>query len=195
LRRAAPRCTGQLIDALLEPGQDAVVRRRIPRVLRATPTQRVADGLLQGLRDERFDIRYRCTQALVKLREQNTALALPRQEVIAAALREIESGRRGGRSLDHVFSILSLLLEREPLVIALRVLRTDDQALRGTALEYLDNVLPGPIREAIWPWLGLDRPTVSGRAREEMRDELLKSSSRWGRMASRRRDAVASRAH
>ncbi len=178
LRGAAPRSTGQLLDALLDPTLDAVVRRRIPRVLRATPTQRAADGLLQGLRDERFDIRYRCAQALVKLREQNAALRLPRQEIIGAALREIETGRRGGRSLDHVFSILSLLLEREPLVIALRVLRADDPALRGTALEYLDNVLPDPVREKLWPQLGSpERPAPSGLSIEEIRDNLLRSTA------------------
>jgi hypothetical protein len=178
LRTAAPRCTGQLLDALLDPALDVVVRRRIPRVLKATPTQRAADGLLLGLRDARFDIRYRCTEALVKLREQNTALGLPRQEIIAAALREIETGRPGGRSLDHVFSILSLLLEREPLVIALRVLRMDDQALRGTALEYLDNVLPDPVREKLWPQLGSpERPAPSGRSTEEIRDSLLRATA------------------
>jgi len=178
LRIAAPRSTGQLLDALLDPTLDPVVRRRIPRVLRATPTQRAADGLLQGLRDERFDIRYRCAQALVKLRGQNPALRLPRQEIIAAALREIETGRRGGRSLDHVFSILSLLLEREPLVIALRVLRGDDPALRGTALEYLDNVLPDPVREKLWPQLGApERPAPSGLSIEEIRDNLLRSTA------------------
>jgi len=178
LRGAAPRSTGQLLDALLDPALDAVVRRRIPRVLRATPTQRAADGLLQGLRDERFDIRYRCAQALVKLRAQNPALRLPRQEIIGAALREIETGRQGGRSLDHVFSILSLLLEREPLVIALRVLRADDPALRGTALEYLDNVLPDPVREKLWPQLGSpERPAPSGLSIEEIRDNLLRSTA------------------
>lgn len=178
LRIAAPRSTGQLLDALLDPTLDAVVRRRIPRVLRATPTQRAADGLFQGLHDERFDIRYRCAQALMKLRAQNPALRLPRQEIIAAALREIETGRRGGRSLDHVFSILSLLLEREPLVIALRVLRADDPALRGTALEYLDNVLPDPVREKLWPQLGSpERPAPSGLSIEEIRDNLLRSTA------------------
>ncbi len=80
LRKAAPRCSGQLIDALLEPGQDVVIRRRIPRVLRATPTQRAADGLLLGLRDERLDLRYRCAQALVRMKEANPALAISKEE-------------------------------------------------------------------------------------------------------------------
>src|SRR5205823_11217615 len=40
LRRVAPRCTGQLIDSLLDPALDLAVRRRIPRVLVACPNDR-----------------------------------------------------------------------------------------------------------------------------------------------------------
>ena len=177
LRKAAPRCTGQLLDALLDPGQDPVVRRRIPRVLRATPTQRAADGLLCGLRDERLDLRYRCAQALVRMKKENPRLAISREEAVTAALREIALGVQSGRSLDHVFAILSLVLEMEPLEIALRALRRGDTPLRGTALEYLENVLPDAVRKGLWPHLGSPgRPAPSGRSHEEIRDDLLRST-------------------
>ena len=188
LRRVATRCTGQLVDALVDPRQDPVVRRRIPRVLRVTPTQRAADGLLVGLRDERLDLRYRCAQALVRIKEQNPALKISREEAVTAALREIGSGGQSGRSLDHVFSILSLVLERESLDIALRALRTGDAALRGTALEYLENVLPDPVRKGLWPLLGSpDRPAPSGRSAEEIRDDLLRSTAATSRRSTRQR--------
>jgi hypothetical protein len=187
LRKAAPRCTGQLIDVLLDPGQDVVVRRRIPRVLRVTPTQRAADGLLLGLRDERLDLRYRCAQALVRMKEANPALVISRQDMVAAALREIALGVHAGRSLDHVFSILSLVLERE-LEIALRALRSRDVALRGTALEYLENVLPDPVRKGLWPHLGSPGPLPrSGRSHEEIRDDLLRSTVATRRSGLKRR--------
>ena len=32
-------------------------------------------------------------------------------------------------------------------------MHTDDRALRGTALEYLDSVLPADVRAALWPRL------------------------------------------
>jgi AAA family ATP:ADP antiporter len=194
LRRVAPRCTGQLVDVMLDHAHDPVVRRRIPRVLAAVPDQRAADGLMIALRDERFDLRYRAAQALVRLRQRNASLLLDPAAVFSAARHELERAGPSSRMVDHVFTILSLALEREPLEISLRAVRGSDQGLRGTALEYLDNVLPGAIREGIWPWLGLDRPTATGRARDEMRDELLRSSSRWGRSGSRRRDAIAGRA-
>lgn len=178
LRRGAPRYTGQLLDALLDPGRDPVVRRRIPRVLRASPTQRAADGLLLGLRDERPDLRYRCAQALVRMKEENPGITISSEEAMAAALREIAIGGQSGRSLDHVFSILSLALEKEPLQIALRALRVGDAALRGTALEYLDNVLPDAVRKELWPRLGSPaRLAPSGRSTEEVRDDLLRTTA------------------
>ncbi|XXX74766.1 hypothetical protein WMF30_44655 [Sorangium sp. So ce134] len=184
LRAVAPRATGQLLDALLDPAVSLAVRRRIPRVLQACPTQRAADGLMLGLADERFEVRYQCGVALARLLQQRAPIRLRRDDVIEAATREIEIDRRvwdaqppnaspaveaplaerllverTSRSLEHVFRVLSLCLEREPLEIAYRALHADDAHLRGTALEYLENVLPARIRESLWPYLGA-RPTA-----------------------------------
>jgi hypothetical protein len=179
LRRAAPACTGQLLDALLDERVDPVIRRRIPRVLASVPTQRAADGLLAGLESERLDLRYRCAQALVRL-SQRAAVSIPAGRVFAVARREIEGmGAGGGSRLEHVFAILSLALEREPIEIALRALRGRDPTLRGTALEYLDHVLPPGIREALWPRLGPTAALPARRTVDDVRDELLRSSSRW----------------
>ena len=187
LRRATPHATGQLLDALLDPRQPPIVRRRLPRVLKVVPTQPVVDGLLAGLGDERADVRFRCAQALVRLREQDATLVMPRPLIVAAALRLI-----GGPApdLDHAFLILALTLEREPLEMALRALRMGDEALRGTALEYLDNVLPEPVRQKLWPTLGGPvAPPRSGRSVEEVRDDLLRSTrSTSVRRSARRRD-------
>ena len=61
--------------------------------------------------------------------------------------------RRADRSLEHVFTLLSLALPSQPLQIAFRGLHTRDSHLRGTALEYLESVLPHAIREELWPYL------------------------------------------
>ena len=65
--------------------------------------------------------------------------------------------KRANRSLEHVFTILSLALPEEPLRVAFRGLHTDDKTLRGTALEYLESILPKPIRQSLWPFLEDDR--------------------------------------
>ena len=79
-------------------------------------------------------------------------------------------------SLEHVFRLLGLFLEREPLGIALQGLYTDDPHLRGTALEYLESVLPPRIRHRLWPFLE-DRPSRKQQLRQapELRSELLQS--------------------
>jgi hypothetical protein len=83
---------------------------------------------------------------------------------------------RASRSLAHVFTLLALVLPAEPLLIAFRGLQTDDQHLRGTALEYLEGVLPPPIRTSLWPYLEDPRTAPSRtRPREQILDELLRS--------------------
>ncbi|CAN97145.1 putative membrane protein [Sorangium cellulosum So ce56] len=211
LRAVAPRATGQLTDALLDPSVSVALRRRIPRVLQACPTQRAADGLILGLADERFEVRFQCGVALARLLQQRAPIHLRRDDVIEAAMREIAIGRRvwdaqppsvaapveaplaerllverTSRSLEHVFRVLSLCLEREPLEIAYRALHADDAHLRGTALEYLENVLPAPIRESLWPYLGARAPAPpepgaaeprAPRLPEHALDELRRSAA------------------
>ena len=84
---------------------------------------------------------------------------------------------RSSRSLGHVFTLLSLILPAEPLTIAFRGLQTNDAKLKGTALEYLEGVLPSSIRELLWPFLEAPRQTArSERPRQEVLDELLRSN-------------------
>ena len=179
LERMGPRITGQLVDAMLQPETPAAVRRRIPRLLRKLDEPRAVQGLLQGLRDEVFDVRYRCGHGLAELRESNPDLDLPREEIMRAVeldvapeerdwqhhrLRdevaaedqsEIEAllESRNDRSLQHVFTLLSLALDGDAIVLSLRALSSHNENLRGTSLEYLHNVLPEPVRDSLWPRL------------------------------------------
>jgi ATP/ADP translocase len=178
LRRSAGRSTGQLVDALLDPQLDGITRRRVARVLKGVPTQRAADGLLQGLDDPRFDLRYRCAQALLRLRGQNPALAIPADRVLASVARAAAQASDSPRHLEHCFTLLGIVLERGPLEIAYRAVRGTDAGLRGTALEYLDSVLPGTLREKLWPHLGAAaRLAPSGRSTAQIRDDLLRSTT------------------
>jgi HEAT repeat protein len=176
LRRAGGRCTGQLVDVLLDREEDPIVRRRVPRVLKAVPSQRAVDGLLTALRDERFDVRYRSAQALVRLHQRDASLTIPSAEVFAVAQRELAAGRSSPRGLEHVFGLLSLSLPGEPLAVALRAWHSGDPMLRGTALEYLENVLPAAVWASLWPWLGA-RASATGRTLDEIRDDLLRSTA------------------
>ncbi len=74
--------------------------------------------------------------------------------------------------------LLSLALEREPVQISYWAVRSQDAALRGTALEYLENVLPEAVRTALWPHLGVRaRPARSARPAQQVVEELMRSSN------------------
>jgi len=177
LRRVAPAVTGQLLDALLDPGEDPAVRRRLPRVLKVCFTRRAVHGLFLGLEDARLDVRAQCALALASITGRRPELSVPRSDVFAAVRREL-SIAGNGLDLDHVFTLLSLTLEREPLQIALQAMRGSDRGLRGTALEYLENVLPEGLRVALWPYLGERAPRARpSRSREDVMSELLSSSA------------------
>jgi ATP:ADP antiporter, AAA family len=204
LRKVAEERVGLLIDALIDPNQDFTVRRRLARVFSVCVSQRAADGLILGLDDLRFEVRFQCGHSLASVVEKNPRVAIDKERIFAVVMREVAVGRpvwqsrrlldeldvqdevsfvdefvrdRAGQSLAHVFTLLSIVLPREPLMISFRSLYTDDQNLQGTALEYLEGVLPGPIRERLWPFLEDRRPVArSTRPREEILADLLRSN-------------------
>ncbi len=181
LRWLVPRIIGQLTDALLEPELPLLVRQRIPGILEASHNPRAIDALLQGLVDEEFNVRYSCARALARMQSRNSALIIAKETVFAAVHREVDvkheewDGRRltsvegAGeedapatdseapvhRSLEHVFNVLGLILDRDALKLALRAVLSSDANLRGTALEYLENVLPEDLRRDLWRHLDI----------------------------------------
>ena len=182
LNRIAPRHVGQLVDALLDPDSDFAVRRRIPAAIARAPSTRALEGLLAGLADPRFEVRFRCGRALVRLMTQEGAPPLEADRVYGAVLREVtlergvfdgqrllekedddpldlgeELQQRASRSLEHVFTMLSLVLPPRPLQVAFRGLLSGDAHIRGTALEYLETALPATVREKLWPLLDQQR--------------------------------------
>ena len=92
-----------------------------------------------------------------------------------------------------MFQLLSLVLEREPLRIAERAVRGTDASLKGTALEYLENVLPRELRPDFQRFVGVAQ-TPRSRPPEAVYTDLMKSDSalaareRLRRRALRRRD-------
>ena len=87
------------------------------------------------------------------------------------------------RGLAHVFTLLGFALEREPLSIAYRAMRSADPGLRGTAFEYLEVVLPARVRDVLMPLMGDVKPASRARERgsKELADELLRSSASLAR--------------
>ena len=207
LRRVAEERVGELIDALVDPSQEFAVRRRLARVFSVCTSQRAIDGLMLGLDDHRFEVRFQCARSLAAIVEKHRQLRVDREMIFEVVQRETAVGRpvweshrllnqlddrgnehffvddfvkdRASRSLAHAFTLLSLVLPAEPLRIAFRGLHTDDPNLRGTALEYLEGVLPPAIRERLWPFLEDPRPArkQTSRGRDEILADLLRSNA------------------
>jgi hypothetical protein len=179
-RCAAPRVTGQLVDALHDHAGDPRVRRRVARVLRGCPWSRAVEGLVEALDDPSFEIRSAAASALAAMHEQHASVVrIGRHAVLDRVRRELDSGEPDDRRLPQLFSLLSLMLERQPLLIAWAAMRTDDRNLRGTALEYLDNVLPVDVSSRLRSCFGASitrAPRAAPRPTAAVADELRASS-------------------
>jgi hypothetical protein len=198
LRRLAPHLTGQLLDLLLDPSTDFVVRRRIPPIVAAAGTQRAADGLVLALFDVRFEVRYAVGRTLLRMIRQ-PEIVVPYDRILAAVLAEASREEevaaviddeslegeapldiviqdRVTRGLEHLFTLLSMLVDREGVRLCFRALHQEDDRFRGAALEYLQTVLPAEVRQAIWPLLGEKTgPLPSPRPAAEVLADLTKA--------------------
>jgi HEAT repeat protein len=198
---AAGYCT-DLVAHLLDQEEDFAVRRRLVRVLAEVPGKEALAGLLAALEDPRFEVRYRAGRALASRRAAQPELTLEEGRILAIVLREVAVERgvwesrqlidqadddwlpresevvrdRATRSLEHVFNLLSLVLSPDPLRLAFHGLSTADPHLRGTALEYLEMILPDPVRQRLWRFLEVEAaPTAPRRSADAILHQLLAS--------------------
>lgn len=179
LREAAIEHTPVLVRHLLDPNEDFAIRRRLISVIADLPQAGAVEGLVGALDDQRFEVRYRAGRALQRLAGRSPGVTIDRERVMMIVLREVTVERtvwesrqlldsadddlaapvanvvrdRADRSLEHVFALLSLVLPLQMIELAFQALHTDNPYLRGTALEYLETVLPDGIRQRLWPFL------------------------------------------
>lgn len=179
LRWMVPRITGQLTDALLDPDVPLLARQRIPGVLEASHNPRAVEGLMQGMTDDCFSVRFSCARALSRMRSRNKSLRISRDRIYAAIRSELAADSEEWESrnlivrpeeplpaqfetganhfaIDHVFTLLSLTLDQDAVRLSKQAAASDDPNLRGTALEYLENVLPADLYNALVVHLGMD---------------------------------------
>jgi AAA family ATP:ADP antiporter len=167
-----------MLKHLLDPDEDFAIRRRLVVALAAGRSLAIFEGLLQALDDRRFEVRYRAGRALSAMVGEISGLHIDRERVMQVILKEIGVERgvwesrqlidleeefspmesevlrdRVSRSVEHLFTLLSLVLPRETLRLAFHALHTNDPYLRGTALEYLETVLPDSVWAKLSPLL------------------------------------------
>jgi AAA family ATP:ADP antiporter len=183
LEQLAPAHLGMMIDALLDPETDFVLRRRLPRILGTVATERSVRGLIDGLDDSRFEVRYHCSRAIERILTKNPGLSIDRARIIGVIERELsvppqrwrgyrlldrpepepagvrEPSEDQSRHLEHIFQLLSTIVGRQPLDAAVQGVRSPHTGVRGLALEYFDQVLPPAVLERL---LELIASTPSG---------------------------------
>jgi len=203
LRAVARAETAVFVRHLLDPAEDFAIRRRLVTVLAASRSTEAFEGLFKAMGDRRFEVRYRAARGLSYLAGEIPGLQIDRDRVFEVVLQEmaVEHGiwetrqlidlpdddtspmeaevlrGRTSRSLEHLFTLLSLVLPPETVRLAFHSLHTDDRYLRGTAFEYLETVLPEPVWQKLWPFLGEGeiQPARPGRSSGQAMQELLAS--------------------
>src|SRR5262249_46575250 len=155
-------------------------RRRLPRVLAFLPSTRSVDGLFAALEDPRFEVRFYSARALYLQLRDHPELTIAPERIWTAVNRELSLQRsvwqshrlldnrnkadkdwffddqlldRADRNLEHLFTLLALLLPMDAVRIAFRALHTDDRQLKGTAFEYLESATPAATRQLLLPLL------------------------------------------
>jgi hypothetical protein len=189
LERLAPGQIGLFIDTMLDPTTDFVIRRRLPRVIATFPSPRSLEGLLDGLDDQRFEVRYHCSRGIDRILAANPSLSVDRSRTIAVVERELSvapqrwAGYRvldrpdtdeparvtlpaedTSRFLEYILRLLSTIVAREPLEAAVQAVRSPIPGVRALALEYLDQVLPTAVLERLRQLIAATRFGADGRA-------------------------------
>jgi hypothetical protein len=203
LERMGSKITGMLIDVLLDSKGDFVIRRRLPKVLAFMPSRRSVEGLFAALEDQRFEVRFYAGRALYLLFRDHPELAVSSERVWAAVNREVSLQRsvwdnhrlldprasqekdwffddqlldRSDPNLEHLFTLLALLLPVDAVRIAFRALHTDDRQLKGTAFEYLESATPSDTRQLLLPLLEANSENRSHAAASDLTLERLMAS-------------------
>jgi hypothetical protein len=177
LRAMGPDVVGLLADVMLSSAQPLAVRRRVPHVLRALRGSRVASALTRALSADALEVRYRAALALLEVAREEPELMPESKEVFTLALAEIERGPLTPELRDHLFALLSLCTPRGSLELVRQGLKTEDRKLRGTALEYLESLLPDPVCAPIVAALAqrVEPRAAATRTELQLLDELKRS--------------------
>ena len=169
-----------LAHFLRDADEDIWVRRHIPSTLALIPRQKSVDVLAAALNEPDGFLRYKVVSALERLRRDDGRLVFPGEEIERLTLTEGRQyfnylslrynlfGKQAlpadtllaraldqkiERIVDRIFRLLGLTYAWKDISAARWTLQHGDQRTRASALEYLDNILSGPLRKQVMPVL------------------------------------------
>jgi hypothetical protein len=164
-------------DVMRNSEAQLVVRRRIPQVLRTVTNKTAIDALSGALDADQFVVRSRAALALREVLQQSDVKHPEPECLLKAALREAAVEPLGPEACEHMLLLLTLGTGLESIELVRQAMRSPDDKLRGTAIEYLESLLPEGLRSSIIAALTRVVPLQRGtpRAATELGDELKRS--------------------
>ncbi len=197
------RIFGTLYDHLTDDTVAEPIRRNIPRMLAEQPTQPAVDLLLLSLERLRAPVLYDVVKALNKIRASNPGLRFNQEAIDVAVLGEIRAlatvqaalfhhhrsqdpyaqapgagqvqdalFRERKQSLERVFRMLGLRYPSADMHSAYLGL-TENNDLRASAAEFLDNVLDWDFKRFLVPLLDEAPDMGDVRVAEEMAEKTF----------------------
>ena len=171
-----PAVVEVLAHFLRDPEEDLWVRRHIPATLAHLPGQASVDALMAVVADHDGFLRYKAIAALESLHRERPDLVIPRGPIEALAIAETSrffnaltlhanlagpAGAGNGtllvraleekqrRTRERVFRLLGLMYAHRDISAARAAVEQGDARHKADAIEYLDNVLAGPLRTRV----------------------------------------------
>ena len=177
------------------------VRRHVPATLAALPSQAALDALVSALDDPDGFLRFKIIEAIETIRRQHPSLQLRasvvehlvqkessryynyltlRFNIVQADTREAQPlvvralDDKLVRTLDRIYRLLGLIYPWQDIAAARHSLERGDARTRSRAIEYLDNLLAGPVRRRVMPII--DDVPLAERVRSA--NDVLRSRAR-----------------
>jgi AAA family ATP:ADP antiporter len=191
---------------LREPEEDIWVRRAIPGTIARIPCQQAMNVLVAALEESDGILRFRVLAAIERLHRGHPQLSYDRDRIGTLALEEgsrcqsyllcyrnifdhewpLEDtllaralGEKIRRSVDRTYCFLGLLYPWKDIAAARFSVESGDSRTRSVALEYLDNLLSGALRNQL---MGvLEDPAACGdlRASGSVRQGVRGRTEQW----------------
>lgn len=176
LARFGDRIVGTMRDYLIDPDTPPAIRRELPGVLQAIGSRAAHVVLVESLLDGDPDLRLRVISALNKLAQLHPGRPVDREIVETALAAELIGhyrsyqviGRLGqalasqdsvndvlrdglARETERIFRLMKILYPEHDLHSAFVGIQSADITVHDNALEFLDQVLPVPLRALVAP--------------------------------------------
>lgn len=172
------RAVDALVEALRDPRFEVRFQcgRALDHLFQRNPALHVPEQAIFDVLDRELSVSQSIWDSH-RLLDKRDTMAMPEDPGDGFAYLDDVLRERANQSLEHVFSLLSVVRPRDPLRIAFRALHTDDRQLRGLALEYLESVLPTATRMKLWSVINVDGAAATKRPPQEVLDRLMLSSA------------------